>query len=126
MLTLEGHSGTVWRVGCSPDGERIVSGSADKQVVRGGRDGTVKVWDVETGREVLTLTEHTGEVTSITFSPDGERIVSSSRDTTVKVWDARPWTAEQRAARRAASVPATPNQPATPPDPSPADSPRGK
>jgi WD40 repeat protein len=36
-LTLKGHSGTVISVSFSPDGKRIVSGSADK---------TVKVWDI--------------------------------------------------------------------------------
>ena len=36
-LTLEGHSGPVYSVSFSPDGKRIVSGSADK---------TVKIWDI--------------------------------------------------------------------------------
>ena len=36
-LTLKGHSGDVWSVSVSPDGKRIVSGSAD---------GTLKVWDI--------------------------------------------------------------------------------
>ena len=37
----------------SPDGKRIVTGSEDK---------TVKVWDAETGQEVLTLKGHTDQV----------------------------------------------------------------
>ena len=36
-LTLKGHSGSVLSVSFSPDGKRIVSGSADK---------TVKIWDI--------------------------------------------------------------------------------
>ena len=36
-LTLKGHSGYVLSVSFSPDGKRIVSGSADK---------TVKIWDI--------------------------------------------------------------------------------
>jgi WD40 repeat protein len=64
----------------SPDGQRIVSGSADK---------TAKVWDAWTGQEKLSLTGHTSVVTSVAYSPDGQRIVSGSNDTTVKVWDAQ-------------------------------------
>ena len=54
----------------SADGKRIVSGS--------GRTTTVKVWDADTGQEVLTLKGHTGMVTSVAFSADGKRIVSGS------------------------------------------------
>ena len=31
---------------------------------------------------------HSGDVTSVAFSPDGATIVSGSRDKTIKVWDA--------------------------------------
>src|SRR5207253_411209 len=53
----------------SPDGNRIVSGS---------QDGTVKVWDAQTGQETLTLKGHTGGVTSVAVSADGRRIASGS------------------------------------------------
>ena len=41
-------------------------------------DNTVKVWDADTGTEILTLKGHTGQVSSVAFSPDGKRIVSGS------------------------------------------------
>ena len=49
-------------------------------------DNTLKVWDAESGQEILTLKGHSGWVTSVSFSPDGKRIVSGSEDQTLRVW----------------------------------------
>jgi|EP01046_Picozoa_sp_COSAG06_P044947 WD40 repeat protein len=87
VLTLEGHSYTVWSVSFSPDGARIVSAS----------DKTVRVWNAATGECELTLEGHSGAVRSACFSPDGARIVSSaSRDKTVRVWNAATGACEPR------------------------------
>jgi WD40 repeat protein len=65
-------------VAFDPQGRRIVSGSYD---------GTVRVWDVDSGRELACLSGHEGEVQSVAFDPRGRRIVSGSWDGTVRVWD---------------------------------------
>jgi WD40 repeat protein len=63
----------------SPDGSRIVTAS---------RDGTVRIWDAATAREIAVLRGHDGSVISAAFSPDGLRIVTASGDETARMWDA--------------------------------------
>ena len=46
LLSLEGHASRVNGVALSPDGSRLASRSAD---------GTVRLWDLQNGQEVLTL-----------------------------------------------------------------------
>jgi WD40 repeat protein len=78
--TLRGHSRTVMSVAFSPDGKRIATGSIDK---------TAKIWDTESGKELLTLRGHSNTVESVAFSPDGKRIATGSGDATAKVWDTK-------------------------------------
>src|SRR5207253_2582149 len=56
---------------------------------------TVKLWDVATGHEALTLRGHRHLVCSIVFSPDGHRLLSCGGDRTVRVWDATPLADEE-------------------------------
>jgi WD40 repeat protein len=57
-------------------------------VVSGSADSSVKIWDLEKGREMFTLPEHEGPVRSVAYSPDGKRVVSGSADYTIRLWDA--------------------------------------
>ena len=76
LLTLKEHTGVVRSVAVSPDGKRIVSGSGGWSVPTKRLPCEVKVWDAETGQELLTLKGHMANVTSVAVSPDGKRIVS--------------------------------------------------
>jgi len=76
VRTLSGHGGLVSALAVTGDG-RVVSGSYD---------GTVKVWDLNSGQEERTLSGHGGGVSALAVTGDG-RVVSGSDDRTVKVWD---------------------------------------
>jgi WD40 repeat protein len=53
----------------------------------GSKDGTVKIWDVNSGQCVHTLRGHTGGITSVAFSRDSTWLASASDDETIKIWD---------------------------------------
>jgi WD40 repeat protein/serine/threonine protein kinase len=80
LLTLKGHTGGVGNVVYSPDGKHLASFSFD--------DNTVKVWDAQTGQQLLSLPDRY-MVTSVAYSPDGKHLATSSLPGVVKVWDAQ-------------------------------------
>jgi WD40 repeat protein/serine/threonine protein kinase len=78
LLTLKGHTGQINSVAFSPDGKRLASASYDH---------TTKVWDAQTGHELLSLK---GGGNTVAFSPDGKRLAGEfKKEGAVKVWDAQ-------------------------------------
>lgn len=63
----------------SPSGDRIVTTNVN---------GTVALWDIESGRRIWSRREHCCVVYECEYSRDGRRIVTASNDGTARVWDA--------------------------------------
>src|SRR5207248_7088277 len=78
QAVLNGHTAAVLSVACSPDGTRLAST---------GHDLTTRVWDAQTGKELLRLERHNRPVTAVAFRPDGQRLATGSNDKTVKLWN---------------------------------------
>jgi WD40 repeat protein len=57
-------------------------------VVTGSEDGTAKIWELASGKELLTLRQDGGTIRSVAFSPDGERVLTGGVGQPVKMWEA--------------------------------------
>lgn len=88
LYTIDGHEppAEVWSVEWSPDGSKVLTTAGSQEL--GASDNSARIWDGDSGEEVLALRGHTASVLMGNWSPDGGRIVTSSLDNTVRVWDA--------------------------------------
>jgi len=77
-LTLCGHAGRVGRVAFSSDGKTLATGSEDM---------TAKLWDVETGRELLSFQDHASGVSAVALASDGTALAALGRTGALTIWD---------------------------------------
>ena len=80
VARLIGESPRIESICFSPDGRLLATASGDLTST------SVKVWNVATGAETLSLVGHTARVRGVDFSPDGKMVATGSRDGTIRVW----------------------------------------
>lgn len=73
------EAGSVNTVAFLPDGKRAISG--DNRAVR--------LWDVETGKQLACAEHHRDRVMCLAVHPDGKRLASGSEDRSIRLWDGR-------------------------------------
>ncbi len=78
LKTFTGHDMGVHAVAVTPDGRWAVSGSYD---------GTLKLWDLETGIPRTTFRGHGGPVHAVAVIQNGKRVISGSTDQTLRIWE---------------------------------------
>src|SRR5262249_34985059 len=81
--TLKGFLLGAHSVAFSPDGKRIAGGSNGREAV--------KLWDIETHQEVMTLQGEGSVFQSISFSPNGNSLMAQNADGICHICSARWW-----------------------------------
>jgi len=76
---LHGHSGAVFSAVFSPDGRSLASS---------GDDGTIRLWDTRTHKQLGSPLHHGENGVNLAFAPDGRTLVSGG-ETTIRLWDTR-------------------------------------
>jgi WD40 repeat protein len=79
--TFKDHTGEVGALAYGPGGGVVATSSTD---------GSVRVWEALTGRQVLILRGRSGPVVDLAFGDGGRRIATASGDGTVRIWDVTP------------------------------------
>ncbi|XP_069061096.1 F-box-like/WD repeat-containing protein TBL1X [Pleurodeles waltl] len=84
---LQAHNKEIYTIKWSPTGPGTGNPNAGIMLASASFDSTVRLWDVERGVCIHTLTKHQEPVYSVAFSPDGKYLASGSFDKCVQIWN---------------------------------------
>jgi len=77
VVVQRGHNAAIKAIAFTHSGEYILTGSRDK---------TMKLWEVESGRELITYFGHKSTINDISVSRDDKYVLTSSADNTARLW----------------------------------------
>jgi WD40 repeat protein len=88
LLILETQKGgRAWTVAFTPDGRRAVTGGGNAFEKGGTTEGSLRLWDLTTGKEIRRFLGHTKDIRRVAISPNGKQLLSGSFDGTMRLWD---------------------------------------
>lgn len=76
---LEGHTNLVSTLTFNSDGRQLLSGGADSILI---------LWEIASGTKLATFPDHTGNINTGVLSNDGRWVLSAADDNTIRLWDA--------------------------------------
>jgi WD40 repeat protein len=90
LCRLAAHRNWINALALTADGQRLLTASGGE--IRNGQfehgyDTSVRVWDTESGKELMCLLGHLESVTCVAATADGHYAISGSLDRTVRLWD---------------------------------------
>lgn len=94
-LARDVHHSVVDCVAFSPDGKTLANGN---------KDGSIRLWNIDSGKLTKTLLEHQGFINDLAFSPDGKLLASGSEEGLILMWDLKTGTHEAFLAERMGSI----------------------
>ena len=80
IQTIRAESNQLRCLAFSPNGQNVAAA---------GKGKVVRVWDVRTGQELLSLEGHDSQINALAFSHDGSILDSCDHQGKVKLWPFR-------------------------------------
>jgi WD40 repeat protein len=76
----------------------VVGFSPTMRIVAVSDGAALNVWNIETRQQIDRLENHSGRITDVAFSPNGQYLATASTDATAIIWDVSRWLAGGQAA----------------------------
>ncbi|MCI0740778.1 MAG: hypothetical protein L0Y72_17140 [Gemmataceae bacterium] len=97
LQAFKGHTKYVSGVAFSPDGQRVLSGAGGYKLNKDGKimyakglpvyeDCTVRLWDVESGKELWQFKDIADPVLSVAMAPGGKQFYAGAQDSMLRQW----------------------------------------